>query len=100
MIERASDAIPTTRVFRGSASCHRLVELNPDLALAEPEPGCIFVHLNPDNTGHTGFIVEVHPDGMLATIEGNSDAHGSRTGGSVVEGLRAPGYAAHYLEIR
>jgi hypothetical protein len=88
---------PTT--LKRTASCRKLVEFNHALALAEPEDGCIFVHLTPDGHGHTGFVVTARSDGSIQTIEGNSDASGSRTGGSVVRQVRGPAYAQHYLRI-
>lgn len=99
MVIRAANSIPCPRIFRGSASVHRLLELNPALELAEPEPGCVFIHLNDDGKGHTGFVTEVLGGGIVSTIEGNSDAHGSRTGGSVVEGTRPRSYVAHWIRI-
>ena len=83
--------------LRRTASCHRLIELNQGLVLAEPEDGCIGVHLNPDGTGHAVFIVNAL---TLDTIEGNSDANGSRTGGSVVRNVRPRDYFAAFLAIR
>ena len=85
--------------LRKSASCQRLVELNTPLILAAPQDGCIFVHLNPNHTGHTGFVERVNPDGSLATIEGNTDAQGGRTGGQVMRQTRSPGYAQVFLSI-
>lgn len=86
-------------MFSGSASCHRLIERNPLLLIQAPEPGCIFVHIGDDGHGHCGFVESIAAGGALETIEGNSDAHGSRTGGSVVAGFRRAGYVTHYLRI-
>jgi hypothetical protein len=55
------------------------------------------VHLNPDGTGHAVFVVDAL---ALSTIEGNSDADGSRTGGSVVRNVRPRAYFAAFLAIR
>jgi hypothetical protein len=85
--------------LRKSAACKRLVEINTGLLLAAPEDGCIFVHLLPDGHGHTGFVEAVNPDGTLATIEGNTDGSGSRTGGCVMRQQRAAGYAQVFLKI-
>jgi hypothetical protein len=86
--------------LRKSAACLRLVELNHALALPVPEDGCIFVHLLPDGHGHTGFVERVNDDGTLATIEGNTDGSGSRTGGCVMRQQRAAGYAQVYLAVK
>lgn len=86
--------------LRKSASCQRLVELNHDLVLAAPEDGCIFVHLSPNHTGHTGFVEHVNDDGSLSTIEGNTDAAGGRTGGQVMRQMRSAGYAQVFLALK
>lgn len=99
-IQAAANELSWPLTFKRSASCQRMVELNYRVALAAPIDGCVFVHLNPDHTGHTGFVTEARPDGSIATLEGNSDAQGSRTGGSVVRNIRSPGYSQCYLEIR
>lgn len=100
MVIRAADALSVPKRLRVSSSCKRLIELNEDLAIPSPEPGCIFVHLEQDGVhGHTGFVESLAAGGALETIEGNSDAHGSRTGGSVVTGFRRAGYAQHFLVI-
>lgn len=102
-IKRAAEALPTLKKFHSSASCHRLVELNPDLLIPAPVDGCVFVHLDTDRArahDHTGFVVNVLGGGILSTLEGNSDAKGSRTGGSVVEGARPRGYATHFIAIK
>lgn len=82
-----------------SASCANLLNLNLDLQLSAPEDGCIFVHMNPDGHGHTGFVEHVNPDGTLSTIEGNTDPHGSRTGGQVMRQTRQREYVKAYLRI-
>lgn len=99
-IEDAADALADLPAFKRSASCQRLVDLNPDLVLAAPEPGSVFVMLHPDHTGHTGFVVELAPGGGFTSLEGNSDAAGSRTGGSVVRNVRPAGCAQHFIAIR
>lgn len=53
----------------------------------DPEPGDIFIMDFGKWHGHTGIIVKVEGND-LQTIEGNSDAKGSRTGGSVVRNIR------------
>lgn len=85
--------------FNGHASVHKLLELNSLLVIPNPEPGCIFIHLGQDGHGHTGFVEEVLPDGGFHDISGNSDSHGSRTGGTVCTNLRRAGYAQHWLVI-
>lgn len=99
MIEDAAKALGVARQFHGSARVRSVLMLNGVLEIPAPESGCVFIHLGQDGKGHTGFVESIAADGTLHTIEGNSDAHGSRTGGSVVAGTRAPAYAQHYLVI-
>lgn len=98
-VDMAAERLGMKPVLRGSAKCLRLVELNQALLLERPEPGCIFVNLEPDTHGHTGFVVDVMAD-HLVTREGNSNKAGSRTGGEVLLGTRPLDYAECYLAIR
>jgi len=99
MVMRTADDHNLPHQFHGSASVRKLLELNKMLEIPGPEPGCIFIHLGEDGHGHAGFVESLAAGGALETIEGNSDAHGSRTGGSVVTGFRRAGYAQHFLVI-
>lgn len=100
-IQKAANELSYPILFRRSAATLRLIDLNWQLSLVEPEPGCVFVHKDPDRIhGHAGFVVEVRPDGSFLDLSGNSDASGSRTGGTVCQNVRAPGYAACYLAVR
>lgn len=65
----------------------------------EPAIGDVFVHLNPDGTGHTGIVSEVHQDGSITSCDGNSDAKGSRTGGSVCLVTRPRSYFLGFLRF-
>lgn len=98
-IFEAADDLGVRPMFIGHASCRVLAGINSMRRVPAPEPGCVFVHLNIDGTGHCGFVESIAEGGALETIEGNSDAHGSRTGGSVVAGFRRAGYATHYLRL-
>lgn len=98
-IEDAANDLHELLQFHRSARCAVLAELNQSLWLPAPEAGCVFVHLNADGTGHTGFVTGV--DGAnMQTLEGNTDANGSRTGGSVCRQVRPASYAAHFIAIR
>lgn len=57
-----------------------------------PRPGDVFIHRTDAIRGHTGIVVEVLADGRVRTIEGNTDASGSRTGGQVMEQVRSLSY--------
>ena len=45
-----------------------------------PVPGCQFFIIHEDGTGHTGLVSGVFPNGVLHTIEGNTNNNGSREG--------------------
>lgn len=95
----AADALHLTHRFRGSASVERLYDLNQSLQLTAPVDCCVFVHLDQDRVrrhDHCGFLLDV-ATGL--TCEGNSDANGSRTGGSVVTNVRAVTYFSGFLRI-
>lgn len=88
-----------------SARCERLVELNRDLQIPRPEPGCLFVHVKPgDGDGHCGFVATCGPtdDGGYFHVgpEGNTDTAGGRTGGQVLDtNMRRAGYAQAFIRI-
>ena len=55
--------------------------------VTQPEQGCIFIMHHP--TGyHTGIVTGVLPNGVLHTIEGNTNSNGSREGTSVLRKTR------------
>ncbi|WP_025143059.1 CHAP domain-containing protein [Pedobacter jeongneungensis] len=58
------------------------------LAVNTPQAGDIFIMLNPNGTGHTGFIEKVLGNGIVQTIEGNTNADGSREGYQVARRTR------------
>lgn len=47
---------------------------------SDPQPGDIFIMDFGKGAGHTGFIVEVLPNGKVKTFEGNTNDDGSREG--------------------
>lgn len=52
--------------------------------VSSPQPGDIFFQDHGGGLGHTGWVVSVDiTNKTIGTIEGNSDASGSRTGGMV-----------------
>lgn len=87
--------------FRGSASVEGLHIHNPELQVPVDGtvwPGDIFLHFGEGGHGnHCGFVTRANPDGSLATLEGNTDRAGSRTGGQVMHQHRPPGYASVFL---
>jgi hypothetical protein len=58
-------------------------------AVKEPMAGDIFIMLYPNGTGHTGFVEALLPGGMIQTIEGNTNADGSREGYKVTRRIRS-----------
>jgi len=58
------------------------------LAVQTPKAGDIFIMVNPNGTGHTGFVEKVLENGLLQTIEGNTNGDGSREGYQVARRTR------------
>ncbi len=87
--------------LKKSARALGLVEKNGDLVLPAPLPNCIFVMDHGKGLGHTGFVyaMDVKDPGLLYTLEGNSDAAGSRTGGSVVLRTRQAKDCCAFIQI-
>lgn len=56
---------------------------------SEPKRERLFYWLNPNKTGHIGFVTRVLPFGFFATIEGNTDDAGSREGDGVRRRVRS-----------
>ena len=54
---------------------------------AKPTRGCLFAYLNPDGSGHIGFVTGVKL-GVFSTIEGNTNDDGSREGYKVCRRTR------------
>jgi hypothetical protein len=99
-VREAGRALGIKPAFRPSARVLTMLQRNPELLLDRPEPGAILIHLKPNTDGHTGLVVKVNEDLSVETVEGNTDAAGSRTGGQVMEQHRPSGYATGYLVIR
>lgn len=57
------------------------------LRVKNPQAGYIFIIINRDGTGHTGFVLSVEGNTII-TIEGNSNNDGSREGNEVVRNKR------------
>ena len=59
-----------------------------------PHVGCVFFHRSGERTGHTGIVSSVNLDtGKMCTVEGNTNAAGSREGDRVQRKVRAIAYA-------
>lgn len=57
--------------------------------------GDLFVW-NGKNGGHIGFVTAVRPNGLFTTIEGNTNAAGSRDGDGVYDRVRSLGLLQKY----
>ena len=67
----------------GVLKCWQMARAEQKLSRsAEPKPGDQFIMDYGKGLGHTGIVVSVEGD-SFTTIEGNTDAGGSRTGGMV-----------------
>lgn len=67
----------------GVLKCWQMVKAGEKLSrMAEPKPGDQFIMDYGRGLGHTGIVVSVEGN-TFTTIEGNTDAAGSRTGGMV-----------------
>lgn len=55
--------------------------------LTVPVPGCIFIMKHASGY-HTGIVTGVFPNGLLHTIEGNTNSNGSREGTAVLRKIR------------
>lgn len=75
-------------------------EITPALKITKyPKPGDIFIMDFGKGQGHTGFVVEVHADGSLKTIEGNTNDEGSREGYEVAYRIRKQSVIKGYIRI-
>ena len=68
--------------LKPSAKVARLWELNLDLAETDAKPSDVAIHLNDDGTGHCGIVDSVD-ETHVKTVEGNTNAEGSREGDRV-----------------
>lgn len=86
-----------------TASCAKLWAKSPAAARTmTPAEGGIFVMLRPEGKGHTGIIESVFCDERgigLVTIEGNTDASGSREGDGVYRRTRRPSECKGFLRF-
>lgn len=71
----------------------------PALRVARPQPGDIFIMEFSKGQGHTGFVEAVLADGTIRTIEGNTNAAGSREGIEVARRVRKQSTIKGYLRI-
>jgi hypothetical protein len=70
------------RPLRKSGSVLRLYDANHTLYADEPQVGDICIMLKQSGKGHCGFYLRT-TDGEIVTVEGNTNAAGSRDGDGV-----------------
>lgn len=89
MVREASVKVGASTILRGSAGVWRLWDLNQDLAVTDPDVGCLVFWDHGHGLGHVGVVTcVVRVDGVLTglrVISGNTNAGGSRDADSVVE---------------
>lgn len=97
--EKASKALGVFNPLPRTASVHLLWErVEPTWKTAAPFRGSVAIHLNADGTGHCGIWLASSPT-HAATIEGNSNAAGSREGDSVQVQRRPHAYWTGFIDI-
>ena len=86
-IQDAAKQFGVTPKFQYGGSVYKLWTRNEDLRMSEPGPNCVFLidhglSKTGKRIGHTGFCVGVNQSHTetLETVEGNTNAAGSRDG--------------------
>jgi hypothetical protein len=89
MVEDAARALKLPLYLRRSAGALRLLGMNPNSVLTDPETGCLVIWDEGKGRGHVGIVTGVTTvGGELASIQvisGNTNLDGSREGNAVVE---------------
>lgn len=68
---------------RTASALNLWAESNPDCRRSAPAPGFVFILNHGHGLGHVGIVEEVLTDGTIVTVEGNTNAEGSREGDRV-----------------
>ncbi|WP_318546253.1 CHAP domain-containing protein [Flavobacterium columnare] len=71
----------------------------PELRIKTPIPGCIFIMDFGGGQGHTGFVEKVLANGKIQTIEGNTNADGSREGFAVCRRIRSINQIKGFIKL-
>ena len=74
-------------------------EVNPKMKYTSPKVGDVFIMDYGKGQGHTGFVVDVLPNGWIRTIEGNTNDEGSREGYEVCYRTRKQSLIKGYIRI-
>lgn len=92
-LNTASPLVKTAGVLR------QWNEVAPNMKYVKPNVGDIFIMDYGKGQGHTGFVVELLPNGNLKTIEGNTNDEGSREGYEVCYRTRKQSQIKGYIRI-
>ncbi len=71
----------------------------PELRISIPVPGSIFIMDFGKGQGHTGFVEKVLSNGKIQTIEGNTNADGSREGYAVCRRIRSISQCKGFIKL-
>jgi hypothetical protein len=77
---------------RRSPSVFRWQQANAGLEVQEPEPGDVLLMLKPSGKGHFGFFYRNLDNGIVESIEGNTNGQGSTNGDRVAWQKRPRSY--------
>lgn len=64
------------------------LSVHKKMKVSSPQPGDIFIMDHGHGLGHAGFIESIDPDGLIRTIEGNTNDEGDRDGYEVCRRIR------------
>lgn len=103
----AGSKLPAIRTDRGFAYCPDIVDWakrngcwRPSSSSYVPKRGDIVLFDFIGRPSHVGIVTGLTKDGRVATIEGNTNAAGSRTGGAVMRHNRSrKGSTIGYVEV-
>ncbi|WP_234735341.1 CHAP domain-containing protein [Tellurirhabdus bombi] len=91
LVQDVADSSPGAKAFRDK-------QIKAGFKLVQnPAPGDIFIMDFGKGLGHTGIVKSVGKDGLIYTVEGNTDANGSRTGGQVMQRFRKKSAILGYI---
>lgn len=86
-IKDAAESLGVEHKLKFSSGALRLLELNPDLIIPEPEVGCLVVWRHDNGKGHVGVCHSWTPY-TIETVDGNTDRQGGREGFEVARKIR------------
>ncbi len=97
--EAAKQLGTTSPLIKTAGVLRQWNEVNPKMKFKSPKEGDIFIMDYGKGLGHTGFVEKVLPNGVLKTIEGNTNDDGSREGYEVARRTRKTSQIKGYIRI-